>query len=144
MFGQVLNTPLGFPQNSYSDTSDKIWRWNYRKIAICSPFHEKSITTIFQYFKTFSKVPFPIPLWTIIVKLVTFHKKKQMTLLILYYLSGKYIQKCKTWLYIILIHFFTFNHNDKESIHCHITARHFPIKESYILFKGVWGLRLLP
>ena len=97
----------------------------------------------FQYFKTFSEVPFSILLWTILVKLVTFHKKEQMTLLILYYLSEKYIQNWKTWLSFWCI-FFTFNHNDKGRIHWHRTARDFPIKESYILLRGVWVLRPLP
>ena len=147
MFHHVLNTPVGFPQNSYSDKSDKIEDGIMEKkffsefqAAICSPFHEESIATIFQYFKTFSKVPFPIPLWTIIVKHVTFHKKKQMRLLILYYLSEQYIQKCKTWLYIILIHFFTFSHNDKRKHSLSYNCKTFPYQKIKYTFQGSLGI----
>ena len=113
------------------------------------------ITAIFQCFKIFSKVPFSVLLWTILTtKLLTFHKKKKLAILISYnsvQFNWKLYSKLpfatanvrlghiSSW-YI----FFTFNHNDKESFHCHITTRHFPIKESYILFKGVWGLSPLP
>ena len=147
MFHHVLNTPVGFPQNSYSDKSDKIEDEIMEKkffsefqVAICSPFHEESIATIFQYFKTFSKVPFPIPLWTIIVKHVTFHKKKQMRLLILYYLSEQYIQKCKTWLYFILIHFFTFNDNDKRKHSLPYNCKTFPYQKIKYTFQGSLGI----